>query len=71
MSGLPGPVRQQLNGSARMEIMTPEKILPKAQALMTVEVDGPVDAVAGGRRVLPRVPMDNTSNPNKQYAVAV
>ena len=48
VSGLPGPVRRQLRGSSRMEHMTLEQILARAQALMTeeAEVDEPVAAVA-------------------------
>ena len=49
VSGLSGPVRQQLRGSSRMEHMTLEKILTRARALMTeeVEFDEPVAAAAG------------------------
>ena len=36
-----------------------------------VEVDEPVAAVAGRRRVLPRVPVGPPSTPGKQNAVAV
>ena len=48
VSGLPGPVRQQFRGSLRMEHMTLEQILARAQVLMTEEeeVDEPVAAVA-------------------------
>ena len=73
MSGLPGPVRQQLHGSSRMEHMTLEQILARAPALMTeeVEVDEPVAAVAGQCQVLPCVPVTTLSTPDKQNAVAV
>ena len=49
VSGLPGPVRRHLHGSSRMEHMTLEQILARAQALMTeeAEVDEPVAAAAG------------------------
>ena len=48
VSGLPGPVRQQLRGSSRMEHMTLEQILARARALMMeeAEVNGPVAAAA-------------------------
>ena len=53
VSGLPGPVRRQLRGSSRMEHMTLEQILASARVLMEeVEVDEPVAAAAGRRRVL-------------------
>ena len=73
MSGLPGPVRQQLRGSSRMKHMTQEKILAKARALMTeeVEVDEPVAAAAGRCRVLLRVPVGPPATPDKQNAGAV
>ena len=73
VSGLPGPVRRQLRGSSRMEHMTLEQILARARALMTEEadVDEPVAAAAGRRRVLPHVPAAPPSTPNKQNAVAV
>ena len=73
VSGVPGPVRRQLRGSSRMEYMTLEQILARAQALMMeeVEVDEPVSAAAGRHRVLPRVPMGRPSTPDKQNAVAV
>ena len=49
VSGLPGPIRQQLRGSSRMEHMTLEQILARARALMMeeAEVDEPVAAAAG------------------------
>ena len=73
VSGLPSLVRQQLCGSSRMEHMTLEQILSRAQALMLeeVEVDEPVAAVAGQCRVLPRVPVGPPLTPNKQNAVTV
>ena len=61
VSGLPGPVRRQLRVSSRMENMTLEQ----------AEVDEPVAAVAGRRRVLPRVPVVPPSTPDKQNAVTV
>ena len=73
MSGLHGPVRRQLRGSLRMEHMTLEQILARAWALMTeeAEVDEPVAAAAGWRRVLPHVSVVPPSTPDKQNAVAV
>ena len=73
VSGLPSPVRWQLRGSSRMEHMTLEQILARAWALMTeeAEVDEPVAVTAGRHRVLPRVPVDPPSTPDKQDAVAV
>ena len=73
VSGLLGPVRQQLRGSSRMEHMTLEQILARAQALMTeeAEVDEPVAVAARRRRVLPRVPVAPPSTPDKQNAVTV
>ena len=73
VSGLPGPVRRQLRRSSRMEHMTLEEILARARTLMTeeAEVDDPVAAAAGQRRVLPRVPAAQPSTPDKQNAVAV
>ena len=67
MTGLPGPVRRQLRGSSRMEHMTLEQILARAQALMTeeVEVDEPVAVVAGRRRVL-RVPVAHLQPPTNR-----
>ena len=68
MSGPPGPVRRQLRGSSRMEHMTLEQILARTRALMTeeVEVDKPVAAAAGRRRVLPRVPVGPPSTPTNR-----
>ena len=73
VSGFPGPVRRQLRGSSRMEHMTLEQILARARAFMTeeTEVDEPVAAAVGRRRVLPRVPVAPPSTPDKQNAVAV
>ena len=73
VSGLPGPVIRQLRGSSRMEHMTLEQILVRAQALMTeeAEVDEPVAVAARRRRVLPHVPVAPPLTPDKQNAVAV
>ena len=73
VSGLLGPVRWQLRWSSRMEHMTLEQILTRAQALMTgeAEVDEPVATAARRRWVLPHVPVAPPSTPNKQNAVAV
>ena len=73
LSGLPGPVRQQLRGASRMEHMTLEQILVRAWALMTkeVEVDQPVVAAAGQPWVLPCVPVGRPSTPDKQNVVTV
>ena len=73
VSGLPGPVRRQLRGSSRMEHMTLEQILARARALMAeeAEVNEPVVAVSGRRRVLPHVPAAPPSTSDKQNAVAV
>ena len=53
--------------------MTLEQILARARALMTEgsEVDEPVAAAAGQRRVLPRVPVVPPSTPDKQNTIAV
>ena len=73
VSGLPGPVRRQLRRSSRMKHMTIEQILARARALMVeeAEVDEPVAAAAGRRRVLPRVPEASPSTPDKQNTVTV
>ena len=49
VSGLSGSVRRKLHGSSRIEHMTLEQILARAQALMTeeAEVDELVAAAAG------------------------
>ena len=73
MSGFPGPVRQQVRGSLRIEHMTLEQILARARALMTEEVedDELVAAVARQHQVLLHVPVGPPSTPDKQNAVAV
>ena len=67
VSGLPGPVRRQLRGSSWIEHMTLEQILARDRALMTeeAEVDEPVAAAAGRRRVLPHVSAAPPSTPDK------
>ena len=73
VSGLPSSVRRQLRGSSRMEHITLEQILARARALMTevAEVDEPVAAAAGRRRVLPCVPVVPPSTPDKLNEVSV